>query len=671
MKSAETLHSGHNSQTPEPAACCRPLLPAMRLLLCAALICSSVGMPAIAQAPASNPKLLLRTIAVEELGLAKGIAFSGFSGYRELYFPAPQNGLEMAVLHLHVRAGAAFAGQRFLQVIAGGNVLLSHPITGNSADDVLNVPIDPRYARDGFLPVTLRYSGALNADRCLDERVAGDFLAILPQTNLEMRLGPPALEDVRSIAALLPREVSLLLPDRDMQRAELASVVRIAGVLRRRGSRVSLMSAKALQTQAPGPWSRGLVLIGERADFPAEIMGHGGTANGITAVTSIGGPALLMSGDAAANAASMLTSRWRGLADGPQLSVNSIADNTPTGRNVTFEELGFSIQAGDLRERVQFDTTFASDQLPRGSSVQGIRLELAVGAASDEAEATVFAFLNGRLLGSRRASGGVPTTLTVSVPDELIGRDNTLSVRVQRPPRPGACALPGAGDPVQLLPSSSLELSSASEVPGEFFHLPQLFRAGVDLILPSEPAVLREALAHLIPTTIDLIPDEAPISLRFETWPRVGDRPFIVVSRSEPADTDPRLRFTQGALTISRADGKVLLDLPNGESAPTIAQVLRTPKTAGLWLRPGRTIPEQGHEAIRLDRGDIAVIDSDGVALAFSTEQKQTVNIVYLEIRSWADIAGEYRPWIVGAVWLLLTVLFVRALSLMYRRRRG
>jgi hypothetical protein len=67
--------------------------------------------------------------------------------------------------------------------------------------------------------------------------------------------------------------------------------------------------------------------------------------------------------------------------------------------------------------------------------------------------------------------------------------------------------------------------------------------------------------------------------------------------------------------------------------------VLRTPKTAGLWLRPGRTIPEQGNETIRLDRGDVAVIDSMGIALAFSTEQKQTVNIVYHEIRSWTDLA--------------------------------
>jgi hypothetical protein len=96
---------------------------------------------------------------------------------------------------------------------------------------------------------------------------------------------------------------------------------------------------------------------------------------------------------------------------------------------------------------------------------------------------------------------------------------------------------------------------------------------------------------------------------------------------------------------------------------------VRTAKTAGLWLRPGRAVPGQGLEPIRLDRGDIAVIDREGIALAFSTEHRQAVNVVYHDIRSWMDLAGEYRPWIVGAIWLALTAIFIRALSLMYRRR--
>jgi cellulose synthase operon protein B len=669
MISATTFDCDNRRRNVQPAQ--RGFMGAMAwLVLTLAVACGA--MPAAAQdQSAAAAKSLVRSVSLTEMGLDKGIAFSGFSGYRSLYFPAPQSGLESAVLRVSLRAGAAFAGQRFLQISVGQTVVLSHPIAATNASDTLTVPVDPKLAEDGFLRVTLRYSGALNADRCLDERVAGDFLSILPDTALEMRLSPSAFADVRSIASLLPRDVYFLLPERDMQRMEIAAVLRMAAVLRRRGSTVSLISAKAMPTDQPGTWSRGLILIGTAPDFRAEIVGNPTVSGGITALTTAAGPALLLNGEGAAIAAPLLNSRWRALADGPQLAVNSVADSVRENRSLTFEDLGFDIQGGDLNERVQFDTTFSSDQLPRGARLDSIRLELAVGAASDEGEATVFAFLNSRLLGSRRVSGAVPTVLSIGVPEGLLGRDNTLSVRVQRPARPGACARPGPGEPVQLLPSSSLELSSGNDVVGEFFNLPQLFRGGLDIIMPTEPALLREALAHLTPTVIDLIPDEAPVTLRFETWPKINERPFIVVSRSEPAESDPRLRFNQGALTINRADGKLLLDLSNGETAPTIAQVLHTPKTAGLWLRPGRTLPERGHKPVRLDRGDIAVIDTAGVALAFSTGQKQTVNVVYHEIRSWTDIAAEYRPWIVGVVWLLLTAVFVRALSLMYRRRRG
>jgi hypothetical protein len=625
-------------------------------------------MPAAAQEQPGSARPLLRTITLQELGLGKGIEFSGFNGYRELYFPAPRGGLESAVLRLRLRAGSALPGLRHLQIAVGETTLLSQAIGPSSLGDTITVPIDPRLAEEGFLRVTLRYSGAINADRCLDQRVAGDFLSILPDTGLELRLAPAALSDVRTVAALLPRDVHFLLPDRDLRQDEMTALLRMAAVLKKRGASIAFMERKNM-LPAPGKWSQGLVLIGEPRDFSGQIALTGAAANGITVVTTVSGPGLLLSGDDAAIAAPFLNSRWRALADSGTLSVNMLADSAGPNRNVSFQELGFDLQSSELSERVRFDTVFASDQLPRGTTLEGIRLELAVGTASEKADATVFAFLNGRLLGSRRASGAVPTTLSLSVPDGIVGRDNTLSVRLQRPPRDGACVAPAPGQPVQLLPSSALELSSGGEQASEFFQLPQLFRGGVDVILPDDPAMRREAMAHSLAAAIDLLPEDAPISLRLEARPTAGDRPFIVVSRAEPAETDPRLRFDKGALSISRRDGKLLLDLSGGQDAPTIAQVVRTAKTAGLWLRPGRAVPGQGLEPIRLDRGDIAVIDREGIALAFSTEHRQAVNVVYHDIRSWMDLAGEFRPWIVGAIWLALTAIFIRALSLMYRRR--
>jgi hypothetical protein len=434
---------------------------------------------------------------------------------------------------------------------------------------------------------------------------------------------------------------------------------------------LTLAAPKAMPPATPGAWSRGLVLIGQASDFP-ELLGAAPKAeDGLSVALTSSGPALLMSGEGAAAAIGVLNSPYGVLADNVTLSVNQLAGADTGSRAMTFEALGLTAQDGELDERVQFEVPFSSDRLPRDSTLASINLELAVGVAPSDvnADASIFAFLNGRLLSSRRSSGAVPTVLSFPVPEGLVGRDNTLSVRIQRPPRIGACANPGPGQPVQLLPSSTLEFSAAETVARQFHHLPQLFRGGVDVVLPMDPAGLREALPHLLATAADLLPDDAPITVRREARPAPGDRAFIIISRGEPAETDPRLRFDQGALTIERSDGKALIELSNGDDAPTVAQVLHSGRTAGLWLRPGNTLPDPDAPGTRLDRGDVAVIDRAGIALAFSTEQEQTVTIAYQDIRSWADIAAEYRPWLIGALWILLSAFFVKALSRMYRRR--
>lgn len=621
------------------------------------------------QQPASSPPPpgTARSITLHDLGLDRGIDFSSFSGYRDLYFPIPHHGFQTATLEIFMRAGAAFPGRRNLQISAGGRVLDSRPLgLGESLDPVI-VPIDPALAEDGFLRVTLRYSGALQADRCVDERVSGDFLSIRPETALNLNVAPESLADVRSVASLMPRDVVVVLPERTLERGEIAAALRASAVLKHKGAIVTLGTPTAVQQNPAGPWSRGVILIGKPQDYPF-LPVNAQAGDGIIVVPTASGPALLIGGgEDAATALPLLNTRWLPLADAGALAVNLLAEDGKLRRSISFEELGVPLQTTELDERTQFDVPFASDQLPRATSLDAVKVELAVGPGPQEI--SIFAFINGRLLGGRQAHGGVPITLSLPVPEGLIGRDNTLTVRLQRPPRDGACVRPAPGQPVQLLPSSAMELAGMGGEPKEFFQLPQSMRGGVDVVLPNEPAKLREAIAFLIATGIDLLPDDAPIFVRLEPKPTIGDRAFIVVSRIEPADTDPRLRFDRGTLAITRSDGRLLVDLSHGETMPTVAQVVRTARGDGLWLRPGKVLPDPNEKPVRLDRGDIAVIDKAGIALAFSPDKKQAATITYHEIRTWWDVANEWRPWIVAGIWLAVAAAFAIALSRAYRRR--
>jgi hypothetical protein len=72
---------------------------------------------------------------------------------------------------------------------------------------------------------------------------------------------------------------------------------------------------------------------------------------------------------------------------------------------------------------------------------------------------------------------------------------------------------------------------------------------------------------------------------------------------------------------------------------------------------------------MRLDRGNAAFIDPDGVRLAFSTTRDTLVQVTYPERFTWTTILEAYRPWIIGGVWLLVTILFVSLIQRLYRGR--
>lgn len=614
---------------------------------------------------------LTRIMTLEELGFSSGLTFSGLVGSRELFFRAPREGLIGATLRLKLQSGAAFPGKRYLQIIVGGRVLLSQPLAENDSSNAISLPIDPAQAENGFLRITLRYSGALQTDRCIDERVAGDFLNIASDSTLVMELSAEATAEVDSLINLMPRNVSLMMPDRELENSEIVALLRTAAFLRRNGSTVALTTQAAMPAITNGAWENGLVLIGKAEDFQGKIA-RNDIPDGITAVATGWGPALFLSGQGADNAIALLASQFRPLTGKASVKVDELAETSGDERHVSFGAFGFPLQSGELDRRAEFDLSFASDQLPGGMTLEAIRLEMAVGASPSEdlGEATIFAFLNGRLLASRRTNGSVPAILSFSVPHGLMGRNNALKVRVQRPARPGSCTDPAPGQPVQLLPSSSFIFTPAGDSPRQFLALPQLFRSGVDVILPVEPAPRREALTALMNIAVDMLPVDAPLHIRMEEGTVPGERPFLLVSQNEPGGTNPHLRFDRGGVRITRGDGKVLLALAQPGDEPTVAQLVSNDATTGLWLRPGKDVPSLGNRpAISLDRGNVALIDEAGISLAFSTENEQTVSIAYHQIRSWTDMAGEYWPWIVGAVWLLITALFARIISGFYRRR--
>ena len=92
----------------------------------------------------------------------------------------------------------------------------------------------------------------------------------------------------------------------------------------------------------------------------------------------------------------------------------------------------------------------------------------------------------------------------------------------------------------------------------------------------------------------------------------------------------------------------------------------------GLWIRTAAAEEDLVPPSqLQLDRGNVAILDKNGVAFAFSTERDRLIEVVYPDRLSLADIANAYRPWVVGALWLAFSLLVVMSVHRFYARGRG
>ncbi len=140
---------------------------------------------------------------------------------------------------------------------------------------------------------------------------------------------------------------------------------------------------------------------------------------------------------------------------------------------------------------------------------------------------------------------------------------------------------------------------------------------------------------------------------------------------SPPVGANPRVRFDRGRVAVIDRAGRTLLDL-GGLLGGAVAQVVSAGQTPGLWIKPLAADGQLPSPAkLQLDRGDVAFIDNQGVALAMSTERDTLLAISYPDQVSWLTVANRFRSWIIAGLWLVVTAVLLLALQRVFRRRRA
>lgn len=627
-------------------------------------------------------------VPIADAGFPEGFRLSNLGGRRELYIRVPQGvELNLAELVLAYDDVSAHEARRSLEILANDRSIAALALDGKGTGRTARISLANISARDGFLKLSFVYSGAATQDRCIDVRYVGDSLTIRPETTVDFAVGIAGAPNIAVTAALMPRDVGILLSSVSPPAADVATALTIARSLKAGGRTVSFHHGKnaipdLVDQDNKGRWTRGLIVVGsfdgiiDRLDAPlATLASYAGatvTSNALAA-GRIGGVPVLLATDGGSSQIGRLLGHpsLSALRDTPTASIGPTSVARQPTERISIDDLGLTPPRADVFGRAELAVTIASQSLPGGTRPSRLVLDVMVAPDGAGEKAVVSAFVNEHLLASTVAAIGGPTRLDFALPDGLVGTIANVRAVVQRRSSQGDCRFEPQGYPAELLGSSQVILSPAGPAARDFSDLASLWANGIQVLLPASTADRPlSVLASLSNVVSALSNKTTPIEVTYVDVNATAtpSAPFIAVANTPPA-ADQRVRFDRGRVAITDRSERVLLDV-GGMTTGAVAQIVTANDFPGLWIRPlssDGSLPAA--PTISLDRGDVAFLDRSGVALALSTYRDTLLRVAYVDQRSWTTDIDRVWPWIVGAIWAVATIALLLLAQRMYRRR--
>jgi len=637
-----------------------------------------------ATAPALNG--VVAEVTLGDIGFVNGLRFSNLGGRHDIFVPLPAgDGLSVSDLVLVIDDVSAHDARRNLEVQVNDRTATAIALDGSSHGRVIRVPLGKTTPKDGYLKLSFLYSGAATIDRCIDVRAVGDILTIDPETGVDVSVDQAATLGVATTAALMPRNVAVILPARRAAANEIATAVTVARSLISSGRHVWFYRgydalADLSQRDADGRWMRGIILVGPLADTigvldspVAQIAGDPRSFGMLAAGRIHGSPVLVVADTDVISAGRLFGSPLLAVTRGVPSATAGPASppESPTDR-ITFDQLAVAPAQAEVYGRADLAAVVDTRQLPSGTRPTRLLLDLMVAPDGAGKKAVISVFVNERLLGSTVATTGEATHLDLPLPDGLVGTIANVRAVIERDSPQGDCRFEPQGYPAQLLGSSSLVLASTDGSAHDFSDLSPRFENGLELLLPVAVADRPNLVLGLVAEVVNqLSTGAAPLTVNFTTAGNAptAAKPFIAVSDLPPAGTAPRVNFDRGRVVVTDRNGQTLLDL-GGFIGGAVAQIVTAGDYPGLWIKPTSADGSAPAPAdLHLDHGDVAFVDASGVALVMSTERDTVVKISYPDEVSWLSVAERFRSWIIAGLWLSATAALLLMLQRMFRRR--
>jgi hypothetical protein len=669
--------------------------------LAAGLLLAALAWPATPTAQTalrSQPHFERQTIAVllGERGWPDGVQLHGHFDRRTLHLPTltalgPTHG------SLRLAFDSRLPGYRFasLEIRINDRAVEAIDLLARPGGELELVLSTADLARP-FTKIEAVLRGSIADDRCVDERIAGGFVSLLPSSGLHLAPSPELGPDVWRTLVALPRRVEIGFAGNPSEPALFAAALTTAAALARSGHEpifrdtdtagVGIAAGEGLYDLVrleaesrppdviigePALIQRAMAAIGAERGGPVIAADFRSGGDERLAALPLGSRTVLAVTPAAATGLATLLSRGlTPLAAGPGTAIEPAwAAATPPPTALRLADLALDLGPRALLDEAEWRLAIPVTRLPAGHVARHAVLDVAIPPAIDAPSGndTVLAraVVNGELVGAWRLQPG-PEPVRLRLPLDRAGTRLVTDLRLvlQRQPGVHACRTAPVPVEVELVPTSHVELARVSSPPTTFAE----FAAGLGetIEIQIDPAQLGQPttlLTMLTPVIEQLVRGGARLRVETTSATATASGSILVGRRFADVLTAP-LPLTGQGVTVASLDGTRLADV-NPESSLAVLQLATRDGEPVLWLA-GSTTALPAWRPIGLDRENIVIGDAVGTRIGFDATADRAITIDHRTPASWAERLGSTRAALLAAVWLLLTVA-----AIVIARRRG
>ncbi len=483
-------------------------------------------------------------LPLSQFGYRSPLRISGQFGERYLYLPIPA-GMQPQRFRFTLRSSADVESG-FLEIYQRERVLQTIPLA--SSPQQVEVRLDNATLENGFLALRL-VSRLRSQDDLCETAYAGAWLDI-EEAELQLSGVPSAPQTVSEFFPPVLTDLIFEVPSSPSPQQAEAVLRLVAALTVKYANQPFQLHVVGGQSEVPAEvWERPLARRVVFRSHPQAEMRIQDDQNP---------PALVLQGEgnALAMQSAWLSSEFSPIGVYRQVQVLTWKDpGELSGNTVTLADLGYPLQQVSGVGRL--DISFAFSQADLGRSVRNLRARLVGTNTPIEAlaNATFTVLFNGAQVHSQLLSANTQFDLYLPLPNALLRRDNTLTLRFDYTPRQGECRIGVSPFTAQLWESSYLQFDQGEVLAAGFLRFPQGLLPQFEVTVAPltvenlrRAAELIRALQKASKTPLRPIWTEWQMaSSSSKSWVVVQGDPAQVTALKPPLELDPfRLVDTSG-----------------------------------------------------------------------------------------------------------------------------